>query len=107
VSKDSRSGGKFTGNHTTLILLAALVCDIANDLSQVTKISPGFIKSGLKPVNGHRRVKFTDESEHCILLSIRDNISHQEVHIYVTNLQVARTTLARKLRDADIAICFN
>lgn len=106
MSKHSRSGGKYTGNHTTLIPLACAVCDIANAISEVTKITPGFIKDGLKSVGGQRRVKFTDENSHCILLSVRDNASHQEVRVYVTDIQEARTTIARRLRDADIAIRF-
>ncbi len=106
MSKYSRSGGKYTGNHTTLIPLSATACDIASAIPEVTKITPGFIKAGLKSVSGHRRVKFTDENEHCILLQVRDNASHQEVRVYVTNIQEARTAIARRLRDADIAIRF-
>ena len=106
MSKYSRSGGKYTGNHTTLIPLAAEACDIASAIPEVTKITPGFIKAGLKSVSGKRRVKFTDESANCILLSVRDNASHQEVWVYVSELQETRTTIARRLRDADIAIRF-
>mgnify|MGYP000010221225 CR=1 FL=1 len=106
MSKNSRSGGKFNGNHTTLIPVATTVCDIAATIPEVTRISPGFIKAGLKSVNGHRRVKITDENDKCILLSIRDNKSHQEVTVYVTDIQVARTAIARGIRNAGIAICF-
>ena len=106
MSKYSRSGGKYTGNHTTLIPLACIVCDIASAISEVTKITPGFIKAGLKSVGGQRRVKFTDENEHCVLLSVRDNASHQEVRVYVTNIQEAKMAIARHLRDNDIAIRF-
>lgn len=106
MSKGSRNGGKFTGNHTTLVALAEVVCDIANAVPEVTKISPGFIKSGLRPNSGQRRVKFTDESPHCIFLSVRDGVTHQEVRVYVTNIQPARTTIARRLRDRNINIRF-
>ena len=106
MSKYSRSGGKYTGNHTTLIPLACVVCDIAAAIPEVTKITPGFIKPGLKSVGGQRRVKFTDENEHCVLLSVRDNTSHQEVRVYVTDTQEAKLVLARRLRDNDIAIRF-
>ena len=105
MSKYSRSGGKYTGNHTTLIPAAQVACDIANELLEVTKIAPGFIESGLKPANGRKRVKFTEEGG-CLLLSVRDNTSHQEVRLYVTNVQVARTAIARKVLRANIAICF-
>ncbi len=104
--KGVRCGGKFTGNHTTLVPLAEIVCDIANAVPEVTKITPGFIKAGLKSVSGQRRVKFTDETPHCIFLSIRDNASHQEVRVYVTDIQSARTTIARRLRDRAITIRF-
>lgn len=106
MSKYSRSGGKYTGNHTTLIPLACVACDIATGISEVTKITPGFIRAGLKSVGGQRRVKFTDENPHTILLSVRDNASHQEIRVYVTNIQEARTAIARRLRDANIAIRF-
>lgn len=106
MSKYSRSGGKYTGNHTTLIPLAQVTCDIASAIPEVTKITPGFIKAGLRSVSGQRRVKFADENGSCILLSIRDNASHQEVRVYVTDIQVARTAIARRLRDAGIAIRF-
>jgi hypothetical protein len=107
MSKHSRAGGKFTGNHTTLIPAASIVCDIANALSEVTKITPGFIRAGLRPVRGQRRVKFTDEGEHCILLAVRDNASYQEVRVYVTDMGVARTNIARGIRNANIAVRFN
>jgi hypothetical protein len=78
MSKDSRSGGKFNGNHTTLTHLAAIACDIADDCPDVTKISPGFLTAGLKPVNGQRRVKIIQKPG-ALLLAVRDNTSHQEV----------------------------
>lgn len=106
MSKHSRSGGKYTGSHTTLIPAAQIACDIADALPEVAKISPGFIKAGLKSANGHRRIKLIDENEHCILLSVRDNTSHQEVHVYVKDIQAARTAISRKLLGANIAISF-
>ena len=104
-NKYSRSGGKFTGNHTTLIPAACTVADIAQDCPSVTKISPGFIKAGLKSVNGMRRVKITDDRL-CILLSVRDNTSHQELRIYVTDMQAAKLTIAQGARNAGLNISF-
>lgn len=104
-NKDSRQGGKYTGNHTTLTPVAALLCDIAHDCPHVTRISPGFLKAGLKSANGQRRVKIIDQ-EGGILLSVRDNTSHQEVHVYVANLHEARLAIARGARDNNIAISF-
>jgi hypothetical protein len=106
MSKYSRSGGKFTGNHTTLIPLATIACDIAHAIPEVVKITPGFISSGKGSGRSNRRVKFTDKNSHCILLQVKDNGAHQEVCVYVTDIQEARTTIARRLRDNDIAIRF-
>jgi hypothetical protein len=106
MSKDSRSGGKFTGNHTTLIPLASFACDVAAALSQVTKISLGFIAAGNGSGHGHKRIKFVDEGRGCILLKVRDNASYQEVRVYTINIQAAKVALARKLRDEGIAISF-
>ncbi len=105
MSKDSRSGGKYSGNHTTLIPAAALVCDIANACPSVIKISPGFIKAGIHSAHGNRRVKITDDGS-SILLSVRDNTSHQEVRVYVSDMQTARLAIARGARNANLAICF-
>jgi len=105
MSKHSRSGGKFTGNHTTLIPAASIVCDIADACPGVTKITPGFIKAGLKSVNGQRRVKIT-ETDGAIRLSIRDNASHQEVYIYAKDVQVAKLAIARGCRSEGLNIGF-
>ena len=106
MSKTSKSGGKYTGNHTTLIDLAFDVCNIANKCPEVKRISPGFITSGLPSVAGQRRVKITFEADY-ILLSIRGNTSFQEVHVYVWNLQPALEWIARGIRNHGVAICFD
>ena len=104
-NKYSRSGGKFSGNHTTLTPAACLVADIAHACESVTRISPGFLKAGLKSVNGHKRVKITDNGSQ-LLLSVRDNTSHQEVHVYATDMQAAKLTIARGARTAGLSISF-
>jgi hypothetical protein len=104
-NKDSRSGGKYSCNHTTLIPAAAVVCDVAHACPNVTKISPGFIKAGLKSVNGNRRVKFVEQAG-AILLSIRDNSSHQEVYVYADDIQAAKLFIARGARNANLQISF-
>ncbi|KKU51182.1 MAG: hypothetical protein A3F26_03145 [Candidatus Ryanbacteria bacterium RIFCSPHIGHO2_12_FULL_47_12b] len=106
ANKDSRSGGKYSGNHTTLIPAAAAICDIAHECEAVTRISPGFIKAGLPPVNGRRRVKIVDKKGECILLLVRDNTSHQEVHVYVNDEQAAKLAIARGVREADLHLSF-
>jgi len=105
MSKDSRSGGKFSGNHTTLISAAAIVADIAHSCPFVTNISPGFIKVGLKSVSGRRRVKITDDGA-SILLSVRDNTSHQEVHVHSKNMQATKLRIARGVREAGLNLAF-
>src|SRR3989344_4166357 len=93
-NKDSLSGGKFSGNHTTLIFAASIVADIAHACPFVTNISPGFIKAGLRSVSGQRRVKISDDGS-SILLSVRDNTSHQEIHVHSRNMQATKTFIAR------------
>lgn len=106
ANKYSRSGGKFSGNHTTLTPTACLVADIAHACAAVTKISPGFLKAGLRSVNGKKRVKITDDGSR-ILLSVRDNASHQEVHVYANDMQAAKLAIAQGVRTAGLAISFS
>lgn len=103
MAKTSRAGGKYTGTHTTLIPLAATVCDIAHTCINVTKISPGFITSGLRPLRGLRRIKI-NEREAGLRLSIRDNTSLQEIHLYVTDIEATKKALALSLKDQSIKI---
>lgn len=104
-SKNTRSGGKYSGNHTTIIPAAAIVCDIAHRCESVTRISSGFIKAGLKSVSGKRRVKITERGG-AILLAVRDNTSHQELYVYADDSQGAKIAIARGLRDKKFHISF-
>jgi hypothetical protein len=104
-NKYSRSGGKFSGNHTTLIPAACTVADIAADCPEVTNISPGFIKAGLKSVAGDRRVKISGTNGG-LLLSVRDNTSHQELYVYVSSVQPVLEAVARGARNAGLNISF-
>lgn len=105
MSKDKRSGGKFSGNHTTMIPAATIVADIAASCPWVTNISPGFIKAGLRSVSGQKRVKISDDGS-SILLSVRDNTSHQEVHVHSKNMQATKLAIARGARNAGLHIGF-
>ncbi len=105
MSKDSRSGGKYNGNHTTFIPAAVLVADIANKCSYVTKISAGFITPGLKSISDHRRVKITD-GEGSILLQVRDTASRQEIRVWATNVHEAKLAIAKGARNAGLGISF-
>jgi hypothetical protein len=104
-TKNTRSGGKFSGNHTTLIPAACTVADVAHACPHVTKISPGFIKAGLRSVKGQRRVKITDDGR-SILLAIRDNASQQEIRIFTNNIQEAKLAIAQGTRNNGLAISF-
>lgn len=76
-----RSGGKFTGSHTTLIDATEKIVDRASELPEVTKIVLGIIK---QIGNGKRNVKFTDIPAG-LKLNIRGNTTIQEVFIYSSN----------------------
>jgi hypothetical protein len=103
MSKHSRSGGKFTGSHTTCIPAASVVVDIANKCEYVTKIALGYIKAGLKSVGGNRRAKITDDGK-SILISVRDNTSHQELRIFVSNLTKAKLILTEEIQATGIQV---
>lgn len=95
ANKDSRNGGKFSGKHSTLIPVARMVADIADNCPVVTKICLGFIKAGLRSTNGQRRLKITDKGT-CLLLAVRDNNSHQEIHVYAEDNVTAKKEISEK-----------
>jgi len=101
--KNARSGGKYTGNHTSLTPAAAVVADIADGCHFVTKISPGFIKSGLRSAKGQRRVKIT-EKDAGLMLSVRGNISHQELHLFADNVEAAKEYLIKEIKKEGFLI---
>jgi len=105
ATKSKRSGGKFGGGHTTLIPAALIVADIADKCELVTKISPGFIKSGLKPARGRKSVKITDMGS-CLKLAVRDNTSHQQIHIYTEDTKKAQEKIAEKATKKGLTVSF-
>lgn len=104
-SKNKRLGGKYCGSHTTVIPAAAILTDIAHRKLEVSKILLGYIKAGLNSVNGQKRVKLTD-CEGSVLLSVRDNTTHQEVRIYTSNNHETKLSIAREARNNGLAISF-
>ncbi|MCR4275637.1 MAG: DUF2103 domain-containing protein [Candidatus Wolfebacteria bacterium] len=104
-TKNTRSGGKYGGGHTTMIPAAIIVADIVERQPEVSRISPGILKAGLKSANGQRRVKISDW-EGGILLSVRDNTTHQEVRVYTSNSHVTKLAIARGARNAGLHISF-
>lgn len=103
--KNRRLGGKYTRKHSAVSPTAATLTDFASEQQEVSRIRLGFIKAGARPVNGERRVKFTDE-EGALLLSVRDNTAFQEVRIYTSNMNETRTKLARQARNLGMDISF-
>jgi hypothetical protein len=103
MSKHSRNGGKFTGSHTTCIPASAVVADIAEQSAYVTKIALGYIKAGLKPLRGERRVKMTDDGK-SLLLQVRDNTSHQELRIFTTDQLKAKKALVEGIHKTGMKI---
>ncbi len=105
MSKKARAGGKFTGNHTSLIPAAILIADIADQCEVVHRISPGYIKAGLKSVGGQRRIKITVNNGY-ILVAVRDNISQQELHIYSTDTTLAKSYIAREAKRQGLIVSY-
>lgn len=101
--KNTRMGGKFGGGHTTVVPAAATVADIADECAYVTKISVGFIKSGLKPMKGVRRIKLS-VSNGSLLISVRDNISHQELRVYTSDVERAKHAIASGAHKAGFVV---
>ncbi len=96
-------GGKYGGGHTTVIPAAGIIADIAHDSAYVTKISVGFIKSGLPNTKGLKRIKIT-QSEGSLLIAVRDNISHQELRVYATDVLEAKRVIAQGAHKAGFSI---
>lgn len=101
--KNTRAGGKYGGGHTTVIPAGGIIADIAHGCTYVTKISVGFIKSGLPNTKGKRRIKIvTDEGS--LLVSVRDNISLQELRIYATDVEQAKHRIATEAHDCGFSV---
>lgn len=105
MSKYSRIGGKFNGKHTTLIPLATDICDVIKKCVFIKTISPGFIKAGLPSAHGRKSIKIT-EKKGALLLAIRDNVSHQQVHVYVSDIAMAKDYIVHECRSLGLDVSF-
>lgn len=103
--KSHRSGGKISGNHTTLIPTAGILVDIAVLDEEVTKVHLGHISPKLSPIHGLVRVKFKFDLGSLLLL-VRCNTSAQEIRIYTNDVLKTQHNLARSARDNKIGISF-
>ena len=105
-TKSSRSGGKYTGSHTTIIPAASQITDFVHDKPEVTSISIGYIKTGLSPSRGGIHVKIGYGCNKCILLQIRGNNTQQEIRVWSNDTHSTKLALAKKMRDEKINISF-
>jgi hypothetical protein len=102
-SKNSRSGGKYSGNHTTVIPAAGMICDSIYDIVSITKISTGYIKAGLRSARGKRRVKISNDTD-TILITVRDNTSTQEIYVYSNNLKTTREEIRSEISKLNLIL---
>ena len=82
ANRNHIQGRKRGGNHTTVIDAAIDVIRYVQSLDQVSRISPGFIQSGLKGSVKHR-IKIIRE-QGSLLLKVRGGISIQEIRVYTS-----------------------
>ena len=105
MKQHHRSSGKYTNSHTTVIPVAGSLVDIAEKQPEVTKIALGYIKAGLPSVEGKKRAKITERQGN-LLVSIRDNTSHQEITIYTSDLAKTKRTLYREGKKYYVEVSF-
>ncbi len=103
--KKNRLGGKYCSSHSTIIPEAIKIIDAIYNQSEITKIQLGFIKGGLKSINGQKRVKIGIKG-FIINLSIRGNTTHQEFFIHSMDNQKTMEEVAKKARNLNFHISF-
>jgi Predicted metal-binding protein (DUF2103) len=103
MKKGARSGGKYTGSHTTVVPGAAIIADIADQCAYVTKIALGYIKGGLPPAKGLRRIKILVDTG-SLLVTVRDNISQQELRVYTNDKEATKRIIATHAREAGFRV---
>lgn len=80
---EHKAGKKYSSSHTTITPTARGVCEAIEAMDEITKISLGFISTGLK-VQDLQAVKITKNSTH-LLLSVKGNRRLQEIRVYTTD----------------------
>ena len=94
ANKNHIQGKKKGGNHTTIIDAAIEVVKYVQSLEQVSRVSPGFIKSGLKGGVQHR-IKIAEEKG-SLLLKVRGGLSFQEIRVYTSCPEAVRKMIEEK-----------
>jgi hypothetical protein len=105
LTKQSRAGGKFGGDHTTFLDKAVVLADVAVTFPEVTRVSPGFIRMGTGTSSGASRVKFM-RMHGGIFMKVRQGQSVQEVRVITHDPQSTMLALARAARNRGIEIYF-
>jgi hypothetical protein len=89
----SRSGGKFSSSHSTLIEAAEPLVRFANKLPEVSKISLGFIRSIRGNGTNLHRTKYDLSEQACLKVTVRGGISIQELRLYCVSPVELQATL--------------
>lgn len=93
-----RSGGKFTGSHSTVLDGAGDVIDAAAKMLCVKKITLAIIENGVRKPSGQLKVKCMDAPnlDTCLRVTMAKGGSIQTVYVYVEkpgDRQTVRTVL--------------
>lgn len=106
MPKNHLAGGKYTGSHSTVIPMARIICEIANASADVSKISLGFIKTGLRS-NGVQSLKIIDDGA-SILLIVKGNTSAQELRVYANKgkTQDVKQAIAQGASNKGLRVTF-
>jgi hypothetical protein len=93
------SGAKISDNHTTVIEAASGLVTFLHKDPRVRKIVPGKINSecGVSG-SGPNRLKIIDQ-DGCIMLAISGSSSHQEIRVYLKDIETQREAVKENLQS--------
>lgn len=80
-----RSGKKFAQGHTSATKSVAILADKLVQSGLVKKISLGYIRSGLRPLHGRKRLKIKSDKG-SLLIALREGITVQEIRVFGDDL---------------------
>lgn len=91
-----------------MIPVAGFLVDALSQCPEVRKISLGFIKSGIASARGKRRVKVgAMNSSGCLLLSVRDNTSKQDIYVYTDDAKAVKLAILYATHEKDVEADFS